>query len=215
MAFAVALGATALAACDGNGENIKCTITVIPNGVRLTVQDHTDGLRSIETTSVTRNANVTIPSFAPKTLDPVVVTATKKDPSLSSRLEVLVTDWFFGKKTCDPTVVTVVRGRDHAVTETNIPGEEHVVTIRNGTPSLNRVVITVNDRKTFSVYMRNRTQRSIDVASAMSTRRGNTLSFVGKGGSRDGSATVLMWDGDNGKPRQPSARELSLLQRPS
>jgi hypothetical protein len=214
LGLATVIGGSALAACDGvgPGEAITCEMTPISNGASVRVQDADHGLKSIvNDTAVTFNATVQIPSFASGTKNPVTVTATKVTPG-SSVLGLIVTDTLNGTKHCDPTIVTVLRGPDGHVTQRDVPAIEHVVAIHNDSPGLRRVAVTVNGRKTYRAKLTGGEDKTIDIKKAMRSDGGNTLRFTGRG-PKGASATVMIWDGNSGNPKDLHSSDVHLLQQ--
>lgn len=82
-----------------------CEITALlegpPRQLQVTVRDQNSGLATIEVT-VNTNASVSVPNFTVGTSDPVVVTATKIDPTQVSVLALRVTNVAGGVIDCDP-----------------------------------------------------------------------------------------------------------------
>jgi len=72
-----------------------------PKQILVEVQDSGSGLGSIQVTTST-NATTTVPSFAPGTTSPVVVTATKLIQTAGSIVALKVTDAAGNSRTCDP-----------------------------------------------------------------------------------------------------------------
>src|SRR5207248_9225618 len=111
----------------------------------VTVQDglaSDSGLKSIVVTKNV-NANVVVPAFTQGTKNPVVVTATRVDNNVSAQVALRVTDMFGNVTNCDPVLTTLVRENKPQVF-TDVPDAEHLVTVKNGSPGLRRIAVTVN-----------------------------------------------------------------------
>jgi hypothetical protein len=133
-----------------------------------------------------------------------VVTSTKIDESLPSEVALRATDLAGNVTNCDPVLTTLAltTGRRVQQTFTDIPREEHFVTIQNGSPGLKRVEIRVNG-KLFEVdSLRANQLRTIDIAGAMVAGRKNTITLVGHGVPGD-SAMVLIADSGNASRGKP------------
>lgn len=93
-----------------------CTLIAIipgpPKQIQVEVQDTGSGLATIVVTDTT-NAATVVPAFVPGTTDPVVVTSTKLDQSLGSRLALHVTDVAGNVTDCDPVVPATLAPRAH------------------------------------------------------------------------------------------------------
>ena len=88
----------------------SCTVTAIipgpPKQVLVTVRDLQSGLASI-TVVTAINVTVSIPAFTVGTTNPVVVTATKINQSLSATIALRVTDVCGNSIVCDPVYTTI------------------------------------------------------------------------------------------------------------
>ncbi len=82
-----------------------------PRVIKFTVQDVGSGLNTI-TVSWALNADVVVPLFTPGTTDPVVVTATIRDPTRTTSVSVKVTDVAGNSAICKSTVLRRVRTRE-------------------------------------------------------------------------------------------------------
>lgn len=148
-----------------------------------------------------RNADIYIPPFKPGTTEPVLVTATKIDPSKAASVLLKASP----PKDCecpecagivDPVVTTLrIANERYRVREsfTEIPAAEHFVTIQNDHPGLRRFHVFVNGQRAASLRIGPKEVQTIDIASAMTAGSQNIVTLVGQG--RPGaSALVLISD---------------------
>jgi uncharacterized repeat protein (TIGR01451 family) len=80
---------------------LSATVVGPPKQIQVTIGDSGSGLASIVVTSST-NANMVVPSFSAGITSPVLVTATKIDPSSGSTVALTVTDVAGNVTRCDP-----------------------------------------------------------------------------------------------------------------
>lgn len=166
--------------------------------IQIPIQDQGSGLAEIQ---VTRNDNADVTGtddFTPGTKEEVVVTATKRNELLLSRVQLLVTDVAGNSRSCDPVLTQVLRanGKPLHETYTGIPQEEHVVTIWNGNPGLKNLEILVNGRRYRVPKLDDGQEQTLDVSAAMIP--GDKNIFVLKATGKPGGKAVLMiWDGQD------------------
>jgi hypothetical protein len=167
-----------------------------PAQIDIEVQDSGIGLGSIEVL-IAENASVPIPGFAGGTQNPVVITATKLNQKLLSRVELRVLDVSGNATTCDPVLTSVVRttGKPEGEIYLNLPAEEDTVTIENGTPGLRKLEITMNGQKFQLAGLKDGETQTVDVSSAMLPGTDNTC-VLKSSGKPGGSALVLIWGGE-------------------
>jgi uncharacterized repeat protein (TIGR01451 family) len=164
--------------------------------LQVTVQDTGSGLRTIVPTKAI-NLSVGWPGFAQGATSAVVVTGAKINQSLTSQLELNVTDVAGNVSVCDPILTTLdigPRGRSEPQTLTQVAQSERIVTLRNGPREHAVVQIMVNGRR-FVVTLRRGEERSVDIGAALRPGEVNRLRLVALGipGS---SVEVMVWDGD-------------------
>jgi hypothetical protein len=170
----------------------KVTVTAVlpqPSGltkVLLTVQDTKCGLASI-IAIVATNTTVTIPIFTPGTTGPIVVTATKITAGAGSVVGLKATDVNGNVTIYDPVDFTI--NANQTVTISQIPREEHFVTIMN--EDLQALVIMVNGRYAGAVWLKRDTTRTINIGWAMAPGDDNTITFEAFG-HRSGQAVILV-----------------------
>ena len=146
--------------------------------------------------NVTRATNLTavVPPFTPGTTADVVVTATKINQSLSSQLQLTVSDVAGNVTVCDPVDVTVGReaGTPVSTTLTGIPAAEHWIEVHNGTPGLTNLAVRVNGTRWQVAGLKPGETRTLDVARAM--QGSNNTVVLTPTGRPGGSAWVLVRD---------------------
>lgn len=88
-------------------------------------------------------------TFNPAETSLITVRGTKINNSLGSRLEIVITDAAGNRTNCDPIDEVVIKndGKPYTATHSNVPGSMSSVTVQNGNPGLNSVVLTVNGVK--------------------------------------------------------------------
>jgi hypothetical protein len=175
-----------------------CPTTVFsgpPAQATTTFQDTGSGLVSLVVTR-SENADTVVPPFIPGTTDPVTVTSTKINQSQSARIEIVATDGAGNVAVCDPIHMILVRDANRAENDvhTNVPREEDKVTIRNGRPGLEKVVVYVNGVKFKAKNLTDNEETVIDISAAMNPGNTNVVRLEARG--RKGSwAEVIIWDG--------------------
>jgi hypothetical protein len=175
-----------------------CPTTVFsgpPAVATTTFQDTGTGLVSLVVTR-SENADTVVPPFIPGTTEPVTVTSTKINQSQSARIEIVATDGAGNVAVCDPIHVILVRDKDQPENDvhTEVPREEDKVTIRNGTPGLNKVVIFVNGVKFKTQNLSDGQETTVDISSAMNAGNSNVVRLEARG-KKNSWAEVIIWDG--------------------
>lgn len=172
--------------------------------IEVTVQDTLSGLAGVQVTE-SNNATTVVPSFTPGATGPIVVTATKIDQSSGSQVALAVTDQAGNVTNCDPvlTEITGQRGKPGWQVFTDVPQAEGVVTVQNGTPGLNRLVVIANGKVFGLGGLKDGATRSRSIAAAMSS--GQNVVVLHGYGQPNATAQVLIWDG-NGASSTPGAR---------
>ena len=178
---------------------VKCPITLNdpgpPSRVEVSFQDGGTGISELLVTK-SENADTVIPPFTVGTKDLVVMSATKIDQTKRARIEVRATDLAGNVALCDPILATIARENDKAeVTSfSDVPREEHVLTIYNGkSPGFKKLEVTVNGKVFKLKDLSDGEERTIDLASAM--RPGdNTVSFKASG-KKGATLNLMLWDG--------------------
>ncbi|MEA2693419.1 MAG: hypothetical protein QOJ16_2806 [Acidobacteriota bacterium] len=164
-----------------------------PAQVEVTLRDTGSGLARIDVTE-SENATESVPAFSVGTTDPVLVTATKIDPTQGSEISITATDVAGNAIICDPIVALVVRnaGKPESETLTGIPASQRFVTVANGTPGLQHLDVIVNSIRFRVAGLADGAQRTLDVSAAMVPGNNTvTLEAFGKPG---GSAAVFLAD---------------------
>jgi uncharacterized repeat protein (TIGR01451 family) len=165
-----------------------------PVQLRIGVRDMQSGLATIQVTNST-NADTVVPPFTVTTTTQVVVTSTKINQSLSSTVQLRVTDVAGNVTVCDPVADLVVRdsGSSAASTYNGLAAAEHYVSITNGSPGVQRLDVTVNGHTWKLTGLKANEERTLNVASAMRAGSNNTVS-VKAYGRPGGSALVVISD---------------------
>jgi hypothetical protein len=160
-------------------------------GVEVTAEDDGSGIAQIEVTQSV-NANVAVPPFTAGTTDPLVVTATKVNPSLKSQVALRVTDVAGNVTECDPVLLLLSKTEHGAVevTVTDLPDAEHFVTLMNGDPGMRRVAVWVNGERFVERNLAPGEERSFDVAAAMEPGNDNVIAIKANG--RKGATVAVM-----------------------
>ena len=177
-----------------------CPITLNDPGpparIEVTMRDTGTGLAEILVTK-SENADTVVPPFTVGTNDPVVLSSTKIDQTKRARVEVRVTDLAGNVALCDPILVLVVRDNNTPAVQSHndVPFVEDTVTITNGTPGLNSVEVIVNGTK-FKAHLKDGEEKTLDISSALLPGDNNTVTLRGLG-KKDGSASVMIWDGES------------------
>ena len=162
----------------------------VPKQLFVKVQDTGSGLNTIVASKLV-NSTVNIPAFPIGDQGLKTVVATKTNQSLPSQLELTVKDVAGNTTVCDPVDVTVNAGS--SAVANSVPGNEHVVTITNGSPGLRTIVLAVNGQVRF-VRLHGATT-TVDIGNALNAGDDNTVWLFGLG-RQGGSANVLIWDGN-------------------
>ena len=139
----------------------------------------------------------TVATFSTPTNALIKVSGVRINTSVSAQLTVKATDVFGNIVSCDPveTTVTKLRHERGSQTFTNLPFDEHVVTIENGNPGLRAMDVIVNGETFRARNMDDNEVRVINVKSAMHRRRDNTITLVPRGRPGD-SADVTIGPGE-------------------
>lgn len=162
--------------------NFLVTITPGPNGfVPATV------------TNPSAMPTGTVATFATPTTAQVRTYAQRINTSLSAQLIVLATDAFGNTVSCDPVETTVTKLRhDRGIqTFTDIPFDEHFITIENGTPGLRGLDVEVNGRLFRVRGLSDGEVARINVRRAMLPGNSNTITLIPRG-RRGESADVTI-----------------------
>lgn len=183
-----------------------CAVFASANPPHMTFQDSGSGLVSLE---ITKNLNTnfmvtitpepgalapavgnpsamptgTVATFPSPTRALVTVAVQRINTSQSAQLVVKATDLFGNVVSCDPVETTVTRLRhDRGIqTFTDIPFEEHIITVENGTPGLRGLDVVVNG-ETFRIRgLEDGEVARLNVRRAMHRRRDNTVTLVPRG----------------------------------
>ena len=125
----------------------------------------------------------TIATYTVPTTSLITVTAQRLNTSLSAQLIVVATDAFGNQVTCDPVETTVTRLRhDRGVqTFTDLPFDEHFVTIENGTPGLRGLDIVVNGEEFKVRGLSDGEVKRVNVRRAMLPGSVNVITLVPRG----------------------------------
>lgn len=174
-----------------------CPTTVIsgpPAQAVTTFQDTGSGIVSIVVTK-SENADTVVPPFVVGTTDPIVVTSTKIDQTKRAVISSTVTDGAGNVRVCDPIHVIAVRnaGRPETLVNTDVPRAENKVLIRNGSPGIANLTITVNGTKYKVTGLRNSAPTTVDISQAM-TFENNTVNLEARG-PQGSWAEIVIWDG--------------------
>ncbi len=134
-------------------------------------------------------------TFDPTETTLITVRGTKIDNAKGSRLEIHVTDGEGNVTTCDPVEEVVIKedGKPYSATHSNLIDTMSKVTVVNGSPGINSVVLTVNGTKITIKNLKPGEVRKVDISSAMRPGNGNTISLKATGGAGS-SATIFIAD---------------------
>ncbi|HEX5760739.1 MAG TPA: hypothetical protein VF121_16240 [Thermoanaerobaculia bacterium] len=182
--------------CDAT--NPTCFLKAVhpgpPKKIEIQVQDEESGLLFVDV-ALAENAGVAIPSFEIGTTGPLIVTATKVNQALASRVELQVMDRAVNTIRCDPILTEVVRatGRPTVQTFSGLAKEEDTVEIQNGTPGLRHLEVLVNGVKFHAGGLKDGETRTLDVSAALLPA--NNLFTLRGTGKPGGSAAVLISEG--------------------
>lgn len=135
----------------------------------------------------------TFATYASPTTSLITVTAQRINTAVSAQLVVKATDAFGNVVTCDPVETTVTKLRhDRGVqTFTDLPFEEHFVTIENGTPGLRGLDVVVNGTEFRVRGLEDGEVKRLNVRRAMLPGLNNTITLVPRG-RRGESADVTI-----------------------
>jgi hypothetical protein len=127
----------------------------------------------------------------------VTVAVSRINTSKSAQLTVQATDAAGQTITCDP-VTTVLSGLNWksglngVQTFTNLPQAAGIITINNGTPGLNDVLVLVNGFPFIETKMTDGQVIDLNVSKAMKPGNNNTIVLVGIGTSGNSSAQIYI-----------------------
>jgi hypothetical protein len=109
---------------------------------------------------------------------------------------IVVKDLLGNSVVCDPVMARVFGERGKPVWETfsRISRKESFVTLYNGDPGLQRMLVIVNGFRFRALHLYSGEERTLDVSSAMLPGNTNIIT-VQAPGRPGGSATILIWDG--------------------
>jgi hypothetical protein len=167
-----------------------------PVRLHILVQDGLSGIGGIAVAQAD-NAAVSIPPFQSGDGSPLDVVATKMDASRSSQVALRVVDAVGNVRDCDPILTEEVRmaGKPVSHTYPGIPPEEHIVTVSNGDPGLEKLDIQVNRRRFRLTGLRPGEERALDVAAAVIPGQSSTFTLTAQG-RPGGRAAVLIRNGE-------------------
>ena len=184
-----------------------CAVYATSWGGTMTFQDTGSGIKYLDVTkNLNNNFNVQI-SPSPSSFNPsvpsqpwamptgergtystpttqlITVTATRRNSSQSAQLIVNATDVFGNVITCDPVLTTVTKLRnDNGVqTFTDLPFDEHNVTIENNNPGLRGMDVIVNGVEFRVRGMEDNEVRELNVRRAMRHNNTNTITLIPRG----------------------------------
>ena len=203
--YTVTVPNDSVAAAEGlNFGNFKATPPVCPPAVTgtnadgfgtltVTVQDADDGLASIQITELV-NATAVVPAFAVGTKSPVTVVATQTDKRDWFGMSFIAKDTQGNEVLCDPVIDALLRegGSPAAQSWSGLPDYESKVTIINpGSGGVRGATLDVNGVRFQMAGLADGEQRTIDVSSAMTPGRTNTISATVHG-SPGSTATIMI-----------------------
>jgi hypothetical protein len=127
----------------------------------------------------------------------ISVSAQRINTSKSAQLTVKATDAAGQTVSCDPisTVLTSVgwkSGLSGIQTFSNLPQATSLITIENGNPGLNDLIVLVNDRLFVETKMTNGQVINLNVSKAMKPGDNNVIRLIGIGISPNSSAQVYI-----------------------
>jgi SdrD B-like domain len=125
----------------------------------------------------------TVATFSTPVTALIKVSAVRISTSKGAQLTVKATDKAGNTVTCDPVETTVTKLRhDRGIqTFTEIPFEEHIVTIENGVPGLRAMDVIVNNVEFRARQLDDHDVRVINIKSAMRRNGHNTITLVPRG----------------------------------
>jgi hypothetical protein len=149
------------------------TVSGPPKQIILSVRDTGSGLSSIIVTTST-NASVFIPPFVQGTTNVLGVTATKIDQSKAAIVALTVVDSQGNVTLYDPVFVTITipkatlhsREVEFQQSFRGIDRSEGTVLVQNGTPGVDRLVLSVNGRE-FETRLSDGQTQMLDISSAL------------------------------------------------
>jgi hypothetical protein len=189
----------------------SCILTAViagpPTQLQITVQDTESGIASVNANELV-NAFVTIPRYAAGVQTPLLITATKVDESLGSRVALQVFDVAGNVTNCDPYLVTLGVGPGVSRTETltRVPQAESKITVYNQTPGVSGLSVKVNDKDFHLSGLKDGQTRFLDVARAMRPGAKNTIVLTAQG-KRGGRVVVMIADTATVKQQREAAQE--------
>jgi hypothetical protein len=144
----------------------------------------------------TKNVKLELEGYFLGTAGKIKVTGTKIKQALSSVVRIRFTDVAGNSKVCDPVLAEVrvpAHGASRPVVETltGLSAREHRVTIRNGSPGLRRLTLTVNGARYAVGALADGATRTIDVRAALRPGTRNTMTLRGHGPA-GATASVLI-----------------------
>jgi cysteine-rich repeat protein len=162
-----------------------------PAQVEVTFQDSGSGLAGLLVVR-SKNAETPIPPFAVGTVGPVVVTATKIDPSRPARVEIHARDVAGNAAVCDPVLTLMVRasGRPVRQTHTGVAASDDTITVLDASPRIALEAVVNGVR-----FKLRGPGETVDISSALRAGDDNVVIVRAKG--RPGSwANLLLWEGE-------------------
>jgi hypothetical protein len=167
-----------------------------PVRLHILVQDGLSGIGGIAVAQAD-NAAVSLPPFESGDGSPLDVVATKLDAGRGSQVALRVVDAVGNTRDCDPILTEEARSAGRPVSHAypGVPPAEHIVTVVNGDPGLEKLDVQVNGRLFRLTGLRPGEERSLDVAAAVIPGRSSTFLLTAEGRS-GGRAAVLIRDGD-------------------
>lgn len=161
--------------------------------VTFAVQDTLSGLKSTSAATLT-NATTALPTWNVGTPRQVVATVTKTNQSKGSLVELQATDIAGNVVNCDPTLmISRATWAPEAQAVGGLTADQHVVTVTNGTPGIENMMIAVDDHTVQQLHLGSGQTQTIDVAAYMSSRATNVVA-VRTSGKPGGSALVVISD---------------------
>jgi hypothetical protein len=181
----------------------SCVVTTIGTNasgqkfVQITVQDTGSGLAAVNPTEQVNLLPLQIQSYTAGVTTAVVVTATKKDQTLSSQIALEVDDVAGNVTNCDPILAAVGNdgpgGLPRSETFRHVASGESHVMITNGTPGLTRLALVVNGHRYELRDLNDGETQTLDVSSAMHKGANNRITVIAQGKAQ-GSAVILVAD---------------------
>jgi hypothetical protein len=162
-----------------------------PEQVVFSVVDPVAGIFNLLTLG--NNCTISKDAFTLGQTTPIMVTATKSNQNLKAIVVIQAWNTAGNLTDFDPAILTV-HGTGGPATETlsSVPASEHVLTVSNGDPGLDRLRIQVN-RQTLVLPLAPNETRTVNLQRWM-TSADNTIEFLGEG-SAEGQASIVLKDG--------------------